>query len=72
MTYVESCHLRHGQKVIRQPRQLLNAIPGLTFTELQQPGSPLWQRRRLQYHPAGDGQPGAMPNSPMSNRLVLT
>ncbi|MCB0183142.1 MAG: (Fe-S)-binding protein, partial [Caldilineaceae bacterium] len=26
-----------GQRVIRQPRQLLNAIPGLTFTELQQP-----------------------------------
>lgn len=37
VTYVESCHLRHGQKVIRQPRQLLDAIPGLTFTELQQP-----------------------------------
>ncbi|HRW11348.1 MAG TPA: heterodisulfide reductase-related iron-sulfur binding cluster [Caldilineaceae bacterium] len=37
VTYVESCHLRHGQRVIRQPRQLLNAIPGLTFTELQQP-----------------------------------
>lgn len=37
VTYVESCHLRHGQKVIRQPRQLLNTIPGLTFTELEQP-----------------------------------
>jgi glycolate oxidase iron-sulfur subunit len=37
VTYVESCHLRHGQKVVKQPRQLLHAIPGLTFTELQQP-----------------------------------
>jgi len=37
VTYVESCHLRHGQKVIQQPRQLLNAIPGLTFVELQYP-----------------------------------
>ena len=37
VTYVESCHLRHGQKVVKQPRQLLAAIPGLTFTELQRP-----------------------------------
>jgi glycolate oxidase iron-sulfur subunit len=37
VTYVESCHLRHGQRVVKQPRQLLAAIPGLTFVELQQP-----------------------------------
>jgi len=37
VTYVDSCHLRHGQKVINEPRQLLNAIPGLTFVELQRP-----------------------------------
>lgn len=37
VTYVESCHLRHGQKVVKQPRQLLHAIPGLTFVELQRP-----------------------------------
>lgn len=37
VAYVDSCHLRHGQKVIRQPRQLLQAIPGLTLVELQQP-----------------------------------
>lgn len=36
-TYVDSCHLRHGQKVVNQPRQLLKAIPGLTLVELQQP-----------------------------------
>ena len=36
-TYVDSCHLRHGQKVVRQPRQLLRAIPGLQLVELQHP-----------------------------------
>lgn len=33
-TYHESCHLCHGQKVTRQPRDLLKLIPGLTLTEL--------------------------------------
>lgn len=37
VTFVDSCHLRHGQKVISQPRQLLKAIPGLTLVELQRP-----------------------------------
>lgn len=36
-TYVDSCHLRHGQKVVRQPRQLLRSIPGLELVELTQP-----------------------------------
>lgn len=34
VTYHESCHLSHGQKVVQQPRQLLRAIPGLECTEL--------------------------------------
>ena len=37
VVYVDSCHLRHGQKVVRQPRQLLKAIPGVTLVELKQP-----------------------------------
>lgn len=37
VTYVDSCHLRHGQGVARQPRQLLRAIPGVTLVELKQP-----------------------------------
>jgi glycolate oxidase iron-sulfur subunit len=37
VTYVDSCHLRHGQKVVRQPRHLLKAIPGVTLVELKQP-----------------------------------
>jgi glycolate oxidase iron-sulfur subunit len=34
VTYHESCHLCHGQKVITQPRQLLRAIPNLRLVEL--------------------------------------
>ncbi|MCW5558486.1 MAG: (Fe-S)-binding protein, partial [Verrucomicrobiae bacterium] len=34
VTYHESCHLCHGQKVSRQPRQLLRMIPGLDLVEL--------------------------------------
>ncbi len=37
VAYVDSCHLRHGQKVARQPRQLIKAIPGVTLVELQKP-----------------------------------
>src|SRR5438552_500507 len=32
-TYHESCHLRHGRKVSRQPREILRAIPGLEVCE---------------------------------------
>jgi glycolate oxidase iron-sulfur subunit len=34
VTYHESCHLSHGQKIVSQPRQLLKAIPNLTLVEL--------------------------------------
>ncbi|MEK7780675.1 MAG: (Fe-S)-binding protein [Verrucomicrobiota bacterium] len=34
VTYHESCHLTHGQKVVSQPRELLRAIPGLKLIEL--------------------------------------
>jgi len=37
VTYVESCHLRHAQKVTKQPRALLRAIPGVELVELKQP-----------------------------------
>jgi glycolate oxidase iron-sulfur subunit len=36
-TYADSCHLRHGQKVVGQPRALLRIIPGLELVELRQP-----------------------------------
>ena len=34
VTYQDSCHLAHGQKIRRQPRQLLAAVPGLKFREM--------------------------------------
>lgn len=34
VTYHESCHLAHGQKVSRQPRALLRLLPGVTLAEL--------------------------------------
>lgn len=39
VTYQDSCHLCHGQKIRSAPRKLLNAIPGLTLVEM--PGSEL-------------------------------
>lgn len=34
VTYQDSCHLAHGQRVRKPPRQLLAAVPGLTFREM--------------------------------------
>lgn len=34
VTYHESCHLCHGQKITAQPRALLRAIPGVKLVEL--------------------------------------
>jgi glycolate oxidase iron-sulfur subunit len=34
VTYHDSCHLAHGQKVARQPRELLRGIPGIELVEL--------------------------------------
>ncbi|HEX8296475.1 MAG TPA: (Fe-S)-binding protein [Chthoniobacteraceae bacterium] len=34
VTYHEACHLCHGQQISREPRQLLQLIPGLKLTEL--------------------------------------
>src|SRR5262249_29912460 len=35
VTYQDSCHLAHGQRVRSAPRQLLGAIPGLEFREMK-------------------------------------
>jgi glycolate oxidase iron-sulfur subunit len=34
VTYHDSCHLAHGQKVTGQPRTVLRALPGLTLVDL--------------------------------------
>jgi glycolate oxidase iron-sulfur subunit len=35
VTYQDSCHLAHGQKIREAPRKLIQAIPGVELTEMQ-------------------------------------
>ena len=35
VTYQDSCHLTHAQRISSAPRDLLKAIPGLQFTEIE-------------------------------------
>ena len=35
ITYQDSCHLAHGQRIRTAPRKLLTAIPGLTLREMR-------------------------------------
>ena len=35
VTYQDSCHLAHGQKIRLAPRQLLSAVPGLKLKEMR-------------------------------------
>jgi glycolate oxidase iron-sulfur subunit len=37
VTYADSCHLRHAQKVVNQPRSLLKSVPGIDLVELKKP-----------------------------------
>ena len=34
VTYQDSCHLLHGQKIREAPRQLIRAVPGVDFVEM--------------------------------------
>ncbi len=34
VAYQDSCHLRHAQKVVNPPRNILRAIPGVEFVEM--------------------------------------
>src|SRR5438067_1272935 len=34
VTYHEACHLCHGQKITKQPREVLKNIPGIEFVEM--------------------------------------
>ncbi len=36
VTYQEPCHLCHAQRISKQPRALMNAIPGLTLVEMNE------------------------------------
>jgi glycolate oxidase iron-sulfur subunit len=35
VTYQDSCHLLHGQKIHDAPRQLIRAVPGVEFVEMK-------------------------------------
>lgn len=35
VTYQDSCHLAHGQKIREAPRKLIRAVPGVEFVEMQ-------------------------------------
>ena len=35
-TYQDACHLAHAQRITKQPRDLLRAIPGLELTEMRE------------------------------------
>jgi glycolate oxidase iron-sulfur subunit len=37
--YHDACHLAHAQRITKQPRELLRAIPGLTLIELPDAGT---------------------------------
>ncbi|MGH2514218.1 MAG: (Fe-S)-binding protein, partial [Ktedonobacterales bacterium] len=37
VTYQEPCHLAHAQRISRQPRALLEAIPGVALVEMEEP-----------------------------------
>ena len=37
VTYHDSCHLKKTMKVSREPREILNGIPGITFKEMSKP-----------------------------------
>jgi glycolate oxidase iron-sulfur subunit len=36
VTYQDACHLAHAQRITKQPRDLLKAIPGLTLVEMNE------------------------------------
>lgn len=38
VTYLDACHLLHGQRISEQPRALLRAIPGLELVEMAEAG----------------------------------
>jgi glycolate oxidase iron-sulfur subunit len=38
VVYQDACHLLHAQRISRQPRDLLNAIPGLELVEIAEAG----------------------------------
>lgn len=72
VTYHESCHLCHGQKVSRQPREILKSLPGVELKEcteanwccgsagvynITQPETAAWLQTRKVGHVQATGAP---------------
>lgn len=38
VTYHDPCHLNRGQKINKEPREILKSIPGVKFNEMKEPG----------------------------------
>jgi glycolate oxidase iron-sulfur subunit len=36
VTYHDACHLVHTQKIFKEPREIIESIPGLSYTELEE------------------------------------
>ena len=63
VTYQDSCHLLHGQKISAAPRTLIRAVPGVELVEMALAGSVLRLGRRLQR----DGNPRRAGNLGVQN-----
>jgi glycolate oxidase iron-sulfur subunit len=37
VTYQDACHLAHAQRIRKQPRDLIRALPGIDFVEMRHP-----------------------------------
>jgi glycolate oxidase iron-sulfur subunit len=37
VTYQDACHLVHAQRISKQPRQLIKAVPGVELVEMHHP-----------------------------------
>ena len=37
VTYQDACHLAHAQRIKKQPRELIRAVPGMDFVEMRHP-----------------------------------
>ena len=70
VSYHEACHLCHVQKVREQPRNVLNAIPGIQIGSPQRKRYVLRERGRLQYHAQRtlDADPGPQDGEHRSHR----
>lgn len=79
LTYHESCHLTHGQKVVAAPRKILRSLPGVRYVELPesswccgsagiynitQPQTSAWLQKRKVNHICATGAQAVATSNP--------